>query len=106
MDYYENNAAVGVDHTHPVDLIEPKEVEENTERLKALQFVDSFLSWISDSRTLRNRGLRCTAAVWAIRPELFDSATLEKLAIDADCDPQAIHRLAKDFRQTLGISHE
>ena len=106
MDYYENNAVVGVDHTHPVDLIEPKPVEENTDRLRAFEFIEKLILWITESQTMRNRGLRCTAAVWVIRPDALNGATLEQLAVDADCDPQALHRMAKDFRQTLGIHHE
>lgn len=106
MDYYESSSRVEADHTHPVDLIEPMASEENADRIRAFDFIERSLLWISDSQTLRDRGLRCTAAVWAIRPDVFNGSTLEQLAVDADCDPQAIHRLAKDFRQTLGIHHE
>jgi len=105
------NSSFYADFGHPIDRIEPMDdcpdvPTQNSladERRRAGEFIERFILWLADSRTLRDRGLRATAALWAIRPDLVDGATLEKLAVAADCDPQALHRLAVDFRATLGI---
>ena len=61
------------------------------------------LIWMADGRTLHERGLRASIALYCIRPDLIDSTTLEQIGTLAGCSRQAVHKLASAFRQTTGM---
>lgn len=61
------------------------------------------LIWMADGRTLHERGLRTSVALYCIRPDLLEGATLEQIGTLAGCSRQAVHKLAGAFRQTTGM---
>jgi hypothetical protein len=61
------------------------------------------LIWMADGRTLEDRGLRACVALYCIRPDLINGATLDRIGIVAGCSRQAVHKLAIEFRQTTGL---
>ena len=61
------------------------------------------LIWMSDGRTLEDRGLRASVALYCIRPDLIDGMTLDGIGVLAGCSRQAVHKLATAFRQTTGL---
>ena len=61
------------------------------------------LIWMADGRTLHERGLRTSVAIYCIRPDLLEGATLEQIGTLAGCSRQAVHKLANSFRQTTGM---
>ena len=61
------------------------------------------LIWMADGRTLHERGLRTSVAIYCIRPDLLEGATLEQIGMLAGCSRQAVHKLAGAFRQTTGM---
>jgi len=61
------------------------------------------LIWMADGRTLNERGLRASIALYCIRPDLIDGTTLEQIGTLAGCSRQAVHKLTSAFRQTTGM---
>ena len=61
------------------------------------------LIWMADGRTLEARGLRACVALFCIRPDLIDDATLEQIGTLAGCSRQAVHKLTVEFRETTGL---
>ena len=61
------------------------------------------LIWMADGRTLHERGLRASIALYCIRPDLINGTTLEQIGTLAGCSRQAVHKLATAFRQTTGM---
>ena len=61
------------------------------------------LIWMADGRTLEDRGLRASVALYCIRPDLIDGSTLDRIGVLAGCSRQAVHKLAIAFRQTTGL---
>lgn len=61
------------------------------------------LIWIADGRTLEDRGLRACVALFCVRPDLIDGATLDQIGHLADCSRQSVHKLATEFRETTGL---
>lgn len=43
------------------------------------------LIWMADGRTLEDRGLRATVALYCIRPDLIDGMTLDGIGVLAGC---------------------
>jgi hypothetical protein len=58
---------------------------------------------MADGRTLEERGLRACVALYCIRPDLIDGATLDRIGALAECSRQAVHKLANEFRATTGL---
>lgn len=48
-------------------------------RAQALDFVCRLLIWMADAPTLEDRGLRTSVALYCMRPDLIDGATLERI---------------------------
>ena len=69
----------------------------------ATHVICRLLIWMADGRTLEARGLRASVALFCIRPDLIDDATLERIGALAGCSRQAVHKLAVDFRETTGL---
>ena len=69
----------------------------------ASEVVCRLLIWMADGRTLHERGLRASIALYCIRPDLIDGTTLEQIGALAGCSRQAVHKLANAFRQTTGM---
>jgi hypothetical protein len=61
------------------------------------------LIWMADGRTLADRGLRASVALYCIRPDLIDGTTLDRIGVVAGCSRQAVHKLAIAFRQTTSL---
>ena len=72
-------------------------------RTMASDVICRLLIWMADGRTLEDRGLRASIALYCIRPDLIDGTTLEQIGTLAGCSRQAVHKLAIAFRQTTGM---
>jgi hypothetical protein len=82
---------------------EPIEVEQAARAL-ASEVICRLLIWIARGRTINVRGLRASVALYCLRPDLVDGATLDELGALAGCTKQAVHKLAVSFRRTTGLS--
>jgi hypothetical protein len=81
-----------------------KPVEPCQEALAmASEVIPRLLIWMADGRTLEDRGLRARVALYCIRPDLIDGATLDRIGVLAECSRQAVQKLASEFRQTTGL---
>ena len=69
----------------------------------ASEVIRRLLIWMADGRTLEERGLRACVALYCIRPDLIDGATLDQIGALAECSRQAVHKLASEFRHTTGL---
>jgi hypothetical protein len=58
---------------------------------------------MADAPTLEKRGLRATVALHCIRPDLINGVPLEYIGDNAGCTRQSIHKLSRNFRQSMGI---
>ena len=59
--------------------------------------------WIAEGLNLEDRGLRATVALYCVRPDLIDNATLEEIGDRAGRTRQAVHKLADSFRHSTGF---
>ena len=73
-------------------------------RFLALEVVCRLFIWMAEGGTLEERGLRATVALYCVRPDLIDQATLEEVGDVAGRSRQAVHQLADSFRETTGLS--
>jgi hypothetical protein len=83
-------------------FIEPASPRQEV-RTMASDVICRLLIWMSDGRTLEDRGLRACVALYCIRPDLIDGTTLDGIGVLAGCSRQAVHKLAIAFRQTTGL---
>jgi hypothetical protein len=58
---------------------------------------------MSEAMSLEERGVRATVALYCIRPDLINEATLEEIGHVAGRTKQAVHQLAHSFRETTGM---
>ena len=72
----------------------------------ASETIRRLLIWMADGRTLEDRGLRASVALYCIRPDLINGTTLENIGTQFGCSRQAVHKLAVAFRQTTGLQDE
>jgi hypothetical protein len=72
-------------------------------RALALEVICRLLIWIADAATVGARGLRATVALYCIRPDLLNGATLEQIGEAAGLSRQGVFKLASDFRETTGL---
>ena len=69
----------------------------------ALETVRRLLIWVANGATLEERGLRTSVALFCIRPDLIDDATLEQIGDLSGRSRQAVHKLADNFRMSMGL---
>ena len=72
-------------------------------RLLALEVVCRLLIFMAEGPSLEERGVRATVALWCVRPDLIDEATLEEIGHLAGRSRQAVHQMADNFRATTGL---
>lgn len=77
---------------------------EGEGRERGAEAVRRFLIWMAEGRTLEERGLRATVALYCLRPDLIGGATLERIGEKAGRTRQRVHQLADSFRLTTGLS--
>lgn len=96
-------ATAGADvATHDAFFAEPIDpVLEGRER--GLEVIRHLLIWMSDAPTMEKRGVRATVALYCLRPDLVGGVTLQQIGEQAGCTPQAIHKVAGDFRHNMGL---
>ena len=82
---------------------EPFDVQQEA-RTMATEVIRHLLIWIADGKTLHERGLRASVALYCIRPDLVNGATLDQIGAQAGCTRQAVHILACAFRGVTGLS--
>ena len=83
-------------------FIEPADPQQEA-RTMALDVIGRLLIWMADGRTLEDRGLRASVALYCIRPDLVDGTTREEIGVLAGCSRQAVRKLTILFRQTTGL---
>lgn len=81
---------------------EPLEIDDDA-RENSREVVRRMLIWMADGKTLEERGLRASVALYCVRPDLIDHATLEAIGDIAGRTKQAVHQLAVSFRRTTGL---
>ena len=81
---------------------EPTDPRQEAKAL-ASEVIRRLLIWMADGRTLEERGLRACVALYCIRPDLIDGATLDQIGALAERSRQAVHKLVSEFRQTTGL---
>ena len=81
------------------DSVEPKQEA----RFLALEVVCRLLVWMAEGASLDERGVRATVALYCVRPDLINEATLEDIGHKAGRSRQAVHQLADSFRETTGM---
>lgn len=67
----------------------------------ATEAIRRLLVWMADAPTLEDRGLRASVALYCLRPDLIEGATLEKIGDATGRTRQAVFNLARDFRLTI-----
>ena len=72
-------------------------------RAQAVEVITRFLIWTAEAATIEQRGLRATVALYCVRPDLIKGITLEQIGILGGCTGQTVHKLAKDFRNSMGV---
>ena len=73
-------------------------------RALALEVICRLLIWIAESATREERGLRATVALYCVRPDLLEEATLAEIGDNSGRSRQAIHKLAESFRTHTGLA--
>jgi hypothetical protein len=82
---------------------EPINIQQEARAL-ASEVIRHLLLWMADGRTVEERGLRASVALYCIRPDLVDGVTLDQIGVQAGCTRQAVHKLANSFRSVTGLS--
>ncbi len=77
---------------------------QNEARALALEVICRLFIWVAEGTTLEERGLRGTVALYCVRPDLIDQATLEEVGNVSGRSRQAVHQLADSFRTTTGLT--
>ncbi|MDD3179556.1 MAG: hypothetical protein PHQ04_04310 [Opitutaceae bacterium] len=72
-------------------------------RFLALEVICRLLIWMAEVASLEERGVRATVALYCVRPDLINGATLEEIGNMAGRSRQAVHQLAESFRKTTGL---
>ncbi len=73
-------------------------------RFLALEAICRLLVWMAEGASLDERGVRATVALYCVRPDLINEATLEEVGHVAGRSKQAVHQLADSFRETTGMA--
>ena len=72
-------------------------------RFLVLEVVCRLFIWMAEGASLDERGVRATVALYCVRPDLINEATLEEIGHLAGRSRQAVHQLADSFRETTGM---
>jgi hypothetical protein len=72
-------------------------------RALALEVLCRLFLWMAEGSNLEERGLRATVALYCVRPDLIEGATLEEIGDRAGRTRQAVHKLADSFRRSTGF---
>jgi hypothetical protein len=72
-------------------------------RTQAVEAMSRLLVWMAEGQNIAQRGLRATVALYCVRPDLLENISLEKIGVLGGCSAQAVHKLAKDFRQSMEL---
>ena len=83
-------------------FIEPASPRQEA-RTMASDVICRLLIWMADAPTVEDRGLRTSVALYCIRPDLLDGATLEQIGDATGRTRQHVHKLADSFRLTTGM---
>lgn len=83
-------------------LDEPAELQIEARKI-ATEAMSRLLIWMTDGRTLERRGLRASVALYCVRPDLVECATLDDLGALAGCSKQAVHKHVVSFRRATGF---
>ena len=75
----------------------------NEARRQALEVITRVLIWIVEGANAPSRETRATIAIYCVRPDLIGSPTLEQIGHAAGISGQAAHKLARDFRVSMGL---
>jgi hypothetical protein len=94
-----SNAGQDAFFADPVDPI--KEGQE-----RGFEVIRHLLIWISDAPTVHKIGIRAMVALYCLRPDLVNGITLQQIGEQAGCTLQAVHKIAKDFRVTMGLADQ
>jgi hypothetical protein len=89
--------------TYDAFFNEPIDIKQEA-RSMATEVIRHLLIWMADGRTAAERGLRASVALYCIRPDLVNGATLEQIGAQAGCTRQAVHKLACSFRCVTGLA--
>lgn len=81
------------------DPIDPRQEA----RTQASEAMCHLLIWMADAPTLEDRGLRATVALYCVRPDLLDGATLEQIGDPTGRTRQTVHKLVNHFRLSMGL---
>jgi hypothetical protein len=73
-------------------------------RFLTLEVTCRLLVWMSEADSLEERGVRATVALYCVRPDLINDATLEEIGHFSGRSRQAVHQLADSFRETTGLA--
>ena len=102
-----NETKLGISDTSKAEVFFAEPTDSHQEALAmASEVIRRLLIWMADGRTLEDRGLRASVALFCIRPDLIDGATLDRIGTLAGCSRQAVHKLTVAFRQTTGLQDE
>ena len=88
---------------NPDSFFEEPLVPKVEARELALEVICRLLLWLADAPTLEDRGLRVTVALFCVRPDLINGATLEEVGELAGRTRQAVHKLVESFRSATGF---
>lgn len=72
-------------------------------RALAADVICRLLLWMTDEPNIEDRGLRASAALYSIRPDLVDCETLERLGDRTGRTRQHVHSLVNSFRNATGL---
>ena len=104
-EYDEDGIAHGVAVTQPPDVYFDDPVEEPPDaRAQAVNVMTRFLIWVAEGRDAKQRGVRATVALYCLRHDLIDGASLRKIAAMGDYSVTLVWLWAKDFRSTMGLA--
>ena len=84
-------------------FVEPVDSQHEA-RAMALEVVCRLFIWMAEGLTLEERGVRATVALYCVRPDLINRATLEEVGHLSGRSKQAVYLLAESFRTTTGLS--
>lgn len=81
-----------------------EQADPHTEaRLMTQQVVCLLLLWMADAPTIEERGLRTSAALFCVRPDLMNGETLEEIGRRSGRTKQYVHKLTDSFRRRTGL---
>ncbi|HTB79559.1 MAG TPA: hypothetical protein VK717_01600 [Opitutaceae bacterium] len=83
-----------------VEALDPR----HEARALTLEVVCRLLLWMADAPTIEDRGLRASAALYCVRPDLIDGDTLAKIGDVSGRTKQHMHKLVDSFRHDTGFA--